>query len=94
MLPIFHILGTNWVDINISSLMMDEFSTFDLFTKINFTYPNAVASLKVGKGVKSEGELIIPVPKVTFMYLPLGGKQNILKYDLKTKITIDVIFIN
>ena len=69
MLPIFHILGTNWVDINISSLMMDEFSTFDLFTKINFTYPNAVASLKVGKGVKSEGELIISGTK-GYIYVP------------------------
>ena len=28
-------------------------------TKVAFVYPNAVASIKVGKGVKSEGELII-----------------------------------
>ena len=38
---------------------MDEKENFDLFTKINFEYKNAVASIKVGNGVKSEGELII-----------------------------------
>ena len=32
---------------------------YDSFTKISFIYPNAVASVKVGKGAKTEGELII-----------------------------------
>ena len=40
-----------------------------MFTKIDFTYPNAVASVKVGKGVKSEGELIISGTK-GYIYVP------------------------
>ena len=57
MLPIFQLLGTQYVDKQmVSHLIADN---FDSFTKISFVYPNAVASLLVGKGVKSEGELII-----------------------------------
>ena len=41
------------------SLIMDKNSNFDLFTKIDFQYENAVASIKVANSVKSEGELII-----------------------------------
>ncbi len=69
MLPIFQILGTEWKDINISSLTLKNDASFDLFTKINFTYHNAVASLKVGKGVKSEGELVISGTK-GYIYVP------------------------
>ena len=32
---------------------------YDDFTKIDFVYLDAVASLKVGQGVKSEGELVV-----------------------------------
>ncbi len=56
-LPIFHLLGTDYVSKQITSHLIAK--NFDTFTKIAFIYPNAVASLKVGKGVKSEGELII-----------------------------------
>ena len=42
---------------------------FDLFTKINFNYKNAVASVKVGKGVKAEGNLIIAGTK-GYIYVP------------------------
>lgn len=59
LLPIFEMLGTDYIDCSIVSKILDEKFNFDLFTKINFTYENAVASLKVGNGVKSEGELII-----------------------------------
>ena len=41
------------------SYMIDSTKKIDGFTKINFIYDNAIASLKVGKSVKSEGELII-----------------------------------
>jgi len=54
---------------NINSLLLDSAENFDLFTKIDFTYPNAVASIKVGKGVKSEGELIISGTK-GYIYVP------------------------
>lgn len=59
MLPIFKVLGTQWAKYDISSRFSDRIDFFDVFTKVNFTYNNAVASIKVGNGVKSEGELII-----------------------------------
>ena len=59
LLPIFQILGVDYKDKTINSLMLDNKSNFDLFTKIDFQYENAVASIKVANSVKSEGELII-----------------------------------
>ena len=59
LLPIFKLLGTDYLNKDIFSLFLDEKENFDLFTKINLQYKNAVASIKVGNGVKSEGELII-----------------------------------
>ncbi|MBR2858327.1 adenylyltransferase/cytidyltransferase family protein [bacterium] len=58
MLPIFQILGIDYKNKTINSLILDD-SHFDLFTKIDFQYENAVASIKVANSVKSEGELII-----------------------------------
>lgn len=59
MLPIFQLLGVNYQTKQIVSMFADTEKTFDLFTKIDFLYENAVASLKVGKGIRSEGELIV-----------------------------------
>ena len=67
MLPIFQILGINYVSSQISSHLIAEH--FDSFTKVSFVYPHAVASMKVGKGVKSEGELIISGTK-GYVYVP------------------------
>lgn len=67
MLPIFQLLGTDYVSKQITSHLIAE--NFDTFTKIAFVYPHAVASLKVGKGVKSEGELIISGTK-GYIYVP------------------------
>lgn len=67
MLPIFQLLGTNYICKQIISHLLDE--NFDIFTKIAFVYPHAVASIKVGKGVKSEGELIISGTK-GYIYVP------------------------
>ena len=69
MLPIFQLLGTDYTDRVIVSRMDDKHKDFDLFTKISFQYPHAVASLKVGIGVKSEGELIISGTK-GYIYVP------------------------
>ena len=67
MLPIFQLLGTDYVDKQVvSHLIADD---FDTFTKISFVYPHAVASIMVGKGVKSEGELIISGTK-GYVYVP------------------------
>ena len=59
LLPIFQILGIDYNNKTINSLTLDDKANFDLFTKIDFQYENAVASIKVANSVKSEGELII-----------------------------------
>lgn len=59
LLPIFQILGVNYKNKSINSLTLEDKPNFDLFTKIDFQYENAVASIKVANSVKSEGELII-----------------------------------
>ena len=59
LLPIFQILGVDYRNKTINSLILDERENFDLFTKVDFQYENAVASIKVANNVKSEGELII-----------------------------------
>lgn len=59
MLPVFQILGIDYLKKTISSDLLKENSRFDLFTKIDFIYREAVASIKVGQGVKSEGNLIV-----------------------------------
>ncbi len=69
MLPIFQILGTDFRSLTMSSITLDGDKSFDLFTKADFTYPGAVASFKVGKGVKSEGELVITGTR-GYVYIP------------------------
>lgn len=67
LLPIFKILGTNYTKHEYIS--MNDEDDKDLFTKINFIYPNAIASLKVGIAVKSEGDLIVSGTK-GYIYVP------------------------
>lgn len=69
MLPIFHLLGTDYARADITTRLYRPDDDFDIFTKIAFTYPNAVASIKVGVGVKSEGELIVSGTK-GYIYVP------------------------
>lgn len=69
LLPIFQILGVDYNNKTINSLTLDGKPNFDLFTKIDFQYDNAVASIKVANGVKSEGELIISGTK-GYAYVP------------------------
>ena len=67
MLPIFQLLGIDYTNKQIISHLIAP--NFDTFTKIAYVYPHAVASLKVGKGVKSEGELIVSGTK-GYVYIP------------------------
>lgn len=69
LLPIFQILGTNYSYKHVTSSFLDAAQYFDLFTKIDFIYSNAVASIKVGKGIKSEGCLIVSGTK-GYAYVP------------------------
>ena len=59
MLPIFQLLGTNYRSASMVTRLLDEELNFDGFTKIDFVYDKAVASAKVAKAAKAEGELII-----------------------------------
>ena len=69
LLPIFHILGTEYTSKQMVARYADPEMKFDTFAKIAFVYPDAVASLKVGTGVKSEGELIISGTQ-GYIYVP------------------------
>lgn len=67
LLPIFQILGTDYSQSQMTSQLLAP--DFDSFTKMTFVYPHAVASAKIGKGAKSEGELIISGTK-GYIYIP------------------------
>ena len=69
MLPIFQILGVDYKKKTIVTKFVDEEKKFDAFTKIDFIYERAVASLKVAKLAKSEGELIVTGTK-GYIYVP------------------------
>lgn len=69
MLPIFDLLGNNIINNIIYSRIGEENHQYDEFTKVAFQFDRAVASIKVGKGVKSEGELIISGTK-GYIYVP------------------------
>lgn len=69
LLPIFQILGTNYKDKKFITHFKDVNKTHDDFTKIDFIYPNATASIKVADGAKSEGNLIITGTK-GYIYVP------------------------
>lgn len=68
LLAIIKLLGTNYKNIDFYSYMDSE-KKIDLFTRINMNFDNAIASAKVGLGVKSEGDLIISGTK-GYVYVP------------------------
>lgn len=69
LLPVLQIFGTDYRDCRIVTWLDNEQYHYDAFTKIDFCYPDSVASVKVGQGVKSEGELIISGTK-GYIYVP------------------------
>lgn len=68
LLPVFQILGTNYLSKNIFTLKSEN-GNYDSFTKVNFNYLDSTATIKVGNGVKSEGELIVSGTK-GYVYIP------------------------
>ena len=69
LLPIFQILGTEYDEYRIVSHFEDDACEKDIFSKVDFIYDHAVASIKVGDGVKSEGELIVSGTE-GYIYVP------------------------
>lgn len=69
LLPVFQLLGTAYTEKHMVTKPFGRESKRDAFTKIDFVYDSAVASIRVGKGVKSEGELVISGTK-GYAYVP------------------------
>lgn len=69
LLPIFQLLGTDFRNSTITTMFLDKQKKIDAFTKIDFVYSDAVASMKVAKAAKSEGELVITGTK-GYIYVP------------------------
>lgn len=69
LLPVFQILGTNYSSLSFFTLEEKTCPGTDAFTKVNINYPDATATIKVGTGVKSEGELIVSGTK-GYIYVP------------------------
>lgn len=59
LLPVFQIFGIEYKKKNILTCIESQKYHYDSFTKIDFYYSNSAATIKVGQGVKSEGELVI-----------------------------------
>ena len=57
MLPVLKLLGEAYTNYRFESLRGEN--GLDVFTKLSFTYPHALATLTCGLGVKSEGRLLI-----------------------------------
>ena len=66
LLPVFELLGDKFEKTIITH---KDGQGNDLFTKIDFVFDHAVASVKVGDGIKSEGQLIISGTK-GYIYVP------------------------
>lgn len=69
LLPVFHVLGTKFNHCELITSFANKEKMYDQFTKISFIYDNAVATVKVAKGIKAEGELIISGTK-GYIYVP------------------------
>lgn len=69
MLPVFQIFGTDYRRNLYYTMFQDKSENIDAFTKIDFVYGSGVATVKVAKGAKAEGELIITGTK-GYIYVP------------------------
>ncbi len=69
LLPILQIFGVEYTNKHIISSFIDDKEKYDSFSKIDICYPDAVATVKVGKGVKAEGDLVVSGTK-GYVYIP------------------------
>lgn len=67
LLPVIKILGNNYKSINFSTLDIDNIE--NAFSKINLEYDSAFATVNMGLGVKSEGDLRISGTR-GYVYVP------------------------
>lgn len=57
LLPVIKLLGKDFADVSIDSIKDDK--GLDIYTKIQIRYSDAMATVKTGTAVKSEGQLVI-----------------------------------
>ncbi len=69
LLPVFQLLGTAYSHKHMVVRYANQQKKNDAFTSISFVYPHAVAAIRVGQGVKSEGDLVISGTK-GYIYVP------------------------
>lgn len=67
MLPVFHLLGTKYKKKEIIKKYNQKGNS--IFTQINLVYDHSTAVIKVGNGVKSEGDLIVSGTE-GYLYVP------------------------
>lgn len=58
LLAVIKLLGTDFTDLRVQSLTPAD-SEVEVFSRIDLTYPHAIASARTGLGVKAEGELVV-----------------------------------
>ncbi len=69
LLAVLKLLGCNYTDINFVSYRGGKKDSVDLFAQGTLLYPHAVATIKAGLGVKSEGSLVISGTR-GYIYVP------------------------
>ena len=69
LLPVFKILGTSFDSVCFTSFKNSDTQDDDLMTQTFISYKKAIAVIKVGRGIKSEGQLIITGTK-GYIYVP------------------------
>ncbi len=68
LLAVIKLLGTEFTALRTQSLKPED-ADVELFSRIDLTYPHAIASARTGIGVKAEGELIVAGTR-GYMYVP------------------------
>jgi predicted dehydrogenase len=74
LVAVVKLLGTDVVDQRTTSIWPDD-SEVDTFSRIDLTYPHAVASARVGLGVKAEGDLVVG-GTLGYIYVPAPWWQT------------------
>ncbi len=68
LLAVIKLLGTDFTDLHTQSLR-PEGSAVEVFSRIDLTYPHAIASARTGIGVKAEGQLVVAGTR-GYVYVP------------------------
>ena len=68
LVAVVKLLGTGYTRV-VSSSLQPEGAEVDTFSRIDLTYPHAIASARVGIGVKAEGDLVVAGTR-GYIYVP------------------------